>query len=180
MLKNNIDSTEITIEKATTDLYPVIQNLARFYAYDISRHCGFISYNWSFPENGLYDCFFCKDFFMENNKNDREAYIIRVKGELSGFALIDKIGLDLDTDWNMDEFFIIAKFQGKGVASEVARRIFSSHLGTWEVAVIPDNTPALKFWEKIISSYKDGLYKRDVRQVDYDIHQPKRVIFKLK
>ena len=41
--------------KATMADYPVVQNMARFYAYDMSRYCGFTSSEWNFPKDGLYE-----------------------------------------------------------------------------------------------------------------------------
>ena len=52
------------IVPATYNDYPVIQNMARFYVYDLSRYCGFISEDWSMPANGLYECFDFNRFFI--------------------------------------------------------------------------------------------------------------------
>ena len=61
-------------------------------------------------------------------------------------------------DWNMGEFFVLAKFQGKGIASIVAREIFKEHPGKWSIAVMPENIKAVKFWRKIISEASYGDY----------------------
>lgn len=34
---------KMNIAPATTESMPVIQNMARFYAYDLSKSCGFLS-----------------------------------------------------------------------------------------------------------------------------------------
>lgn len=47
----------VDIIKAGTEDYPVIQNMARFYVYDLSRLCGFTSKDWACPANGLYESF---------------------------------------------------------------------------------------------------------------------------
>lgn len=46
---------EITINKASLEDMNTIQNLGRFYVYDMSRFCGFLS-GWETPENGLFEC----------------------------------------------------------------------------------------------------------------------------
>lgn len=168
-LKNKILLQQVGIE-----FYSIIQNLGRFYAYDISRHCGFISSDWDFPENGLYEMLDVNKYFIDS---DRKAYLVRVKNELAGFVLLNKIGTNPNTDWNVGEFFIIAKFQGKGVAAEVAMEIWNSHVGNWEVAVIPENIPAKKFWTRTIDAYTNGNYVCNVKQIDYDKHQSQRIIF---
>jgi predicted acetyltransferase len=149
---------------ATLADYPTIQNMARFYVYDRTEFMG-----WPCPENGLFDCIDFKHYFENPNE---KAFLIRVNNEIAGFVLLDKMKLLDDIDframgspstntiinWNMGEFFILAKFQGKGVASEVAKQIFKSHPGLWTVAVMPENIKAVKFWRKIISDATNGAY----------------------
>lgn len=47
----------LKVETATLDDYPTIQNIARFYVYELSRDCGFISDDWALPSDGLYESF---------------------------------------------------------------------------------------------------------------------------
>jgi predicted acetyltransferase len=74
-------------------------------------------------------------------------------------------------------FFFLKKFQSKGVGREVAHQIWDMHQGIWEVSVIPENKPAHAFWQKIISAYTSGHYVEEIKDVDYDAHQPKRIVF---
>jgi hypothetical protein len=48
-------------------------------------------------------------------------------------------------DWNIGEFFILAKFQSSGVGSAVAREIFTRFPGKWSVAAMPENVGAVNF-----------------------------------
>jgi predicted acetyltransferase/predicted N-acetyltransferase YhbS len=73
-------------------------------------------------------------------------------------VLLDTMHLLEPVDWNMGEFFVLAKFQGKGIASTVAREIFKEHPGKWSIAVMPENIKAVKFWRKIISEASHGDY----------------------
>ena len=160
--------------KASLKDYPIIQNLARFSVYDMSRFCGFISEEWVFPTDGLYESFDFKNYFLEDG---RHAFLVKVDGELAGFALLNKIGTEPNIDWNMGEFFIIAKFQGKGIAQKVAHQIWEMYPGLWEISVIPENMRALGFWRKSISAYIGENYKEEIKKVDFDSHQPLRHIF---
>ena len=72
--------------------------------------------------------------------------LIKADGELAGFALINKVGSTPDVDWNIGEFFIVSKFQGKGIGSYVAEQIFNQFPGIWETSQIPENKAALDFW----------------------------------
>ena len=58
-------SSEPLIIPATIADYPIIQNMARFYVYDLSRECGPISSEWAMPANGLYECFDFKIYFED-------------------------------------------------------------------------------------------------------------------
>jgi len=47
---------DIQINQAFAKDKEIIQNLGRFYVYDMSRYCGFLE-GWQTPSNGLYECF---------------------------------------------------------------------------------------------------------------------------
>ncbi|STX51781.1 acyl-CoA N-acyltransferase [Legionella busanensis] len=164
-----------TLIPATLEDYPIIQNMARFYVYDLSRECGFISKDWACPEDGLYKSYDFKNYFIKAN---RCAYLIQVDNELAGFALLNQEGFFTDTTWNMGEFFILAKFQNKGISCVIASQLWRQHQGRWEVSVIPENKRALPFWRKCISRYTHEQYKETIEKIDYDPYQPKRYIFR--
>lgn len=162
-----------TLVKATFEDYPCIQNLARFYVYDLSRTCGFISKDLSAPKDGLYKSFDYKCYFEEEG---RHPYLIKVNDELAGFLLIHKEGTCSKTDWNMGEFFILAKFQGKGIGFQAAQEIWKLLPGKWEVSVIPENMPALKFWRKAIQNFTNNKFHEEIKKINYDKDQPTRHI----
>lgn len=135
---------------ATLADYNTIQNLARFYAYDMSRYCGQSFEGWEFPANGLYECI---DFKKYLDQADIHAFIIKINQELAGFAFINKLEVLPETNWNMAQFFIVAKFQRSGVGRDIAKHLFDRFQGEWSVGVIPQNTRALKFWGKVIAEY---------------------------
>lgn len=147
--------------------------MARFYRYDMSRSCGFISDEWACPSNGLYDSYDFKVYFDDPT---REAFLIKIGDELVGFVLLHKEGTQPQTDWNIGEFFILAKFQGKGVGSLIAKEVWKTHPGIWEISVIPDNKPALAFWRQVISTFTAGCYTEKLVAIDYDSDRPTRYI----
>ena len=155
----------LEIIPATLSDYLTIQNLGRFYVYEISRYCG-----WPCPEDGLYECVDFKKFFEDSN---RKAYLIKVDQELAGFVLLISSS---PNKWIMEEFFILAKFQGHGVAQNVAREIWKRYPGQWEVAVIPENARALSFWRKIISQVTNGKYSEEIKMVNYGGDHQKRFL----
>jgi len=158
---------------ATVNNYPTIQNLARFYVYDLSRSCGRDSVDWAVPLDGLYESFDFKNYFEEVS---RKAFLIKVGEELAGFVLLNQVATSSDIDWNIGEFFILARFQGQGIGQLVVQELWSIHPGRWEVAVVPENKSALAFWRKTISAFTNGLYSETEKKIDYDVDQPKRII----
>ena len=147
---------QISIEPALPADQSTIQNLARFYIYDMSRYCGRMK-GWETPSNGLYECFDLSRYWKEPN---RYPFLIKMDGELAGFALINKIGSVDSTDWNMGEFFIISKFQRKGVGQYVAENLFKRFPGLWEVMQIPENKAGILFWENVIQRFTQGNYEK--------------------
>ncbi|MDP4155667.1 MAG: GNAT family N-acetyltransferase [Bacillota bacterium] len=160
--------------KATLADYPIIEHMWRFYIYDMGRYCGF-NKGWECPT----DLSFVPDdltpYFVDPT---RKAFFITIEGALAGFVLLHKVGTTPDVDWNVGEFFILAKFQGKGIGEQIAAQIFKEFPGIWEVSVIPENTGALSFWRKVISNFTGAQYSEEIKHVDYDKDQPKRYILR--
>ena len=167
-----ISFTNIT--PATLNDYPTIQNMARFYVYDMSRYCGFLE-GWEIPGDGLYECFDFKHYLTDSTNR---AFLIKLNTELAGFVLLDRLAVLPQTKWNMGQFFILGKFQGKKVGQHVAEEIWRQHPGLWEVSVIPENKGALSFWRKTISHFTQGQYTESVLMKPSPHHPPEpRYIF---
>ncbi|KTC78182.1 GNAT family N-acetyltransferase [Legionella brunensis] len=167
-----MESLKIKLFKAQPNDLAVMQNLARFYVYDMSRYCGFLP-GWKCPETGLYECYDLKKYFINES---HYPFLIRVNGELAGFVLVNKISITPNMDWHMDEFFIMAKFQRHGVGQKVARHLWSKFPGTWELLVIPQNERGLNFWRKTIQDFTKNQYTEAVKSVAWDKINP-RVFF---
>jgi len=163
---------EIKISQASAKDKEIIQNLGRFYVYDMSRYCGFLE-GWQTPSNGLYECF---DFSRYWKEPDRYPFLLHVDNELAGFVLVNKIGSAPDIDLNMAEFFIIAKFQGKGVGRYVAEKIFSRFPGEWEVMQIPENKGAITFWEKVVDRYTSGNFQKYQKVITEPKPHPMKIL----
>ena len=159
---------------ATLDDYPAIQNMARFYVYEMSRECGLNSADWACPADGLYESFDFKHYFVDP---DRRAYLVKVDEELAGFVLLYQTAEQPNIQWHIGEFFILARFQNRGVGRMVAQQVWQQHPGSWEVTVIPENQRALQFWRKAIASIMQDNFIEELKlktgRVDPD--QPNRI-----
>jgi predicted acetyltransferase len=89
----------------------------------------------------------------------------RKDDELVGFVLINKVGSTSDVDWNIGEFFIVSKFQGKGIGRHVAEQVFKQFPGVWQTSQIPENKVAIAFWDRIVIRYSNGLFEKTLKTV---------------
>ncbi len=80
----------------------------------------------------------------------------------------------------MGDFFILGKFQGQGIGRQVAHQLWNMYLGLWQVAVIPENKPAIEFWKKTIEDYTADNYQVENKTVDCNVEQFVRLIFTFK
>ena len=77
-----------------------------FYVYDMGRYCG-LNERWEDPTNLSFIPDDLTNYFVDE---DRKAFLVNVENKLAGFVLLNKIGRLPNTQWNMGEFFIIAKY----------------------------------------------------------------------
>ncbi|HJD60980.1 MAG TPA: hypothetical protein LFV90_02260 [Rickettsia endosymbiont of Columbicola hoogstraali] len=77
----------------------------------------------------------------------------------------------------MAQFFILARFQNKGIGKQVAQRIWQMHQGIWAVSVLPENKPAIIFWRNAINEFTKGNYQEEIKLVQVNDYKAERVIF---
>lgn len=166
---------DITITPAALADHSTIQNMGRFYVYDMSEYLGHLE-GWEMPEDGLYECIDFKKYFEQK---DSYPFLVRKGKELAGFVIIDKKGSDDNIDFNMAQFFILRKFKGCGVGKYVAQTCFDKFKGTWEVMVLPGNTGAYTFWKRSIQDYTGGNFTEYNRNIAH-LNNCEKNIFKFK
>lgn len=138
--------------------YTLIQNLIRFYVYDLAEHAG-----WACPPNGLYGG--CDDqphYFgrLPDDPNDRwpegwtgTGFKILLGQEIAGFCLVRFYAKE-DTRLNdIGEFFILRKFRRQGLGQAVAHTVFDRYPGHWQIRQLIENRPAQAFWRHTIATY---------------------------
>ena len=127
---------------------PVVENLARFYVYDMSEFMG-----WAVPAGGLFGG--CDAFFDDWRGGRNHPFLIRVDGELAGFAGVSGAGSPAG-ERSIQEFFVLRKFRHRGIGRAVALRLFEMFVGRWHVSQLAANTPALAFWRDVIRKFTGG------------------------
>ena len=162
--KNNTDFNQVKLIPATLNDLPIIQNLARFYAYDISENYG-DEPGWEMEDDGLYSIGI--DFKKYFESKDCFPFLIRYKNELAGFAIVDKKGTNETIDFNMAQFFVLRLYKGKGIGKHIAHQCFNQFQGTWEVMVMPGNEGAYRFWRSIIANYSNNDFEEYTRPLTH-------------
>lgn len=167
-----INYSDIHLMPATLAEHSIIQNMGRFYVYDMSEHMGFEP-GWEIPADGLYECIDFKKYWTDSNAF---PYLIYYNKELAGFVIVDKKGSNNSIEFNMAQFFILRKFKNKGVGRYIAFECFNTYKGIWEVMVLPGNTGAYQFWQSIIKQYTQNNYQTYMRRVAH-LNDSKKNIF---
>ncbi|NIK75523.1 putative acetyltransferase [Paenibacillus castaneae] len=142
----------------------VLSNLIQLYRYDSSEFDGHVLTDHGFY---LYK-------YLDHQWTDeyRRPFIVKVDGEIAGFALVSldvpKQNMKLSSAEKTNtigDFFIMRKYRRKGVGKEVAESLFDQFRGTWEIRQTIGNKNAYAFWKKIITNYKsDNSYQEKLIQ----------------
>lgn len=151
--------------------YPTIQNMARFYVYDMTEYMGHEK-GWEIPADGLFECINLKKYWEVPHAF---PFMIRINNEIAGFVIIDKKGSDSQVDFNVAQFFILRKFKKQGIGRLVAYECFDRFKGTWEVMVLPQNKGAYQFWKKIIGDYTKHHFQEYTKHVQHLLHCEKNI-----
>lgn len=142
----------VELSKATRAEKPIVDNLSQFYLYEFSQYLPSIRLD---NQRGLYDGLPDVDAYWDDP--NREPFILRVNGELAGFALVIK-GTS-DEPHQIGEFFVLQKFGGKGVGKSAARQIFDMFPGNWLIHEMWNNYKAQAFWRSVVDAYTHGHYE---------------------
>jgi predicted acetyltransferase len=92
-------------------------------------------------------------------ESGRRAFLLKVDGELAGFALIrDEAELAGAGTHEVSEFFVLRKFRRRGIGERAAIRLFDMAPGPWELSQLASNVPAQEFWCRVMGRYTGGVF----------------------
>jgi predicted acetyltransferase len=143
----------ISVMPATEADRPVLANLIQFYLYDFTDFK-----EWDVQEDGRFE-----DYGLDGccTSDDRHPFLIRADERLAGFAIVDdrshltgEHGI-----WDVADFFVLRRYQKRGVGERAARVLFNRFRDHWEIRVMAANLDALAFWRKVINRYTDGQFE---------------------
>ena len=151
-------STQVRIAKdADKDL---IHQLDQFYLYEFSRYAP--DY-YKVAGDGFFHDGDYLDFWEDSNKH---PYLIEHQSEITGFALVEDCG----AYFLMNQFFVMLKFQGAGVAKSAAINVFDNHPGIWRVESLISNPKSEGFWPKIIAGCASGQVQKSIQEPNNTHH----------
>lgn len=71
-------------------------------------------------------------------------------GSIIGFILLlERPFLTKENDVGINDFFILNKYKGKGVAAQAAVKLFEEKQGQYFVMQVIENKRAVSFWKKL-------------------------------
>jgi predicted acetyltransferase len=76
-------------------------------------------------------------------------YVAEVDGALVGFAFVGDREFpyrDFDSDFKIAEFCVVPEARRVGIGKALAKAVFETHPGRWELNVLEKNELALRFW----------------------------------
>lgn len=135
------------LARASKDEAPVLGRLLELYSHELSAVA-----NLRIGDDGLYGYRYLPRYWIEP---ERHPYLLRIAGELAGFALLRQ-GSDLTGDpdvWDMAEFFVLRRHRRHRIGERAAHTLWTRHPGRWEVRVMPGNDAALAFWQRAVDAF---------------------------
>ena len=142
------------VTKETMHEQLVLRNLLKMYCYEWSQYNTLeVNADGNFAFETCVSDYWTKEGY--------HALLISVHGTWAGFVLFDKEGLIVhkDYDYSLAEFFVMYTYRRGGVGRYVAKYLFDSFPGTWEIGYHPKNTPSVYFWDKVVNEYTNGAYE---------------------
>jgi ribosomal-protein-alanine N-acetyltransferase len=150
----------VDLDVATPADVPTLRRLTQLYLYDIGSAVGWdVAADGTFGDPAVIQRFW--DFAA-----GRLGYLIRVEGQLAGFALVREGSYYGDPGTReMSEFFLLRRYRGRGIGERVAVALFDRFPGPWEVRELEGNVAAQRFWHAVIDRYTAGAFA-ETRRTD--------------
>lgn len=164
----------VEVRESTPETAHVIRNLYPLYLHDLS------AFNGCVPNpHGIFEL---ESTVQTLSEQGQLAYqttwwkkpgvlfplLVLVDGMPAGFALVSSPPhTPPSVDFSMEEFFIAQPYRGRGIGQQAAVDVFEKFRGRWDVAILPKNHRARRFWRDVIDRYAHSEFQ-SVRRVDSD------------
>lgn len=88
-------------------------------------------------------------------------YFIKLDDEIIGFILLlERPFLKKSNDYGINDFFILNKYKGKGLAMQAIEKLFETKPGQYFVMQVVENKRAVSFWKKVYNRLNIEIHER--------------------
>ncbi len=143
----------VSLERATPDTGPLLQNLLELYIHDLSE-----IFPVELGPDGRFGYEWLPRYWSEPGM--RHAFLIRSGSRVAGFALVTRgsPATDDPADLDVAEFFVLRAARRSGIGRQAAFALWDGLPGQWVVRVSEANRAGLSFWSEIIQAYTGGAF----------------------
>ena len=133
----------ITLTAVLESEKSILRNLYSLYLHDLSKFTSMI-------DLGADGSFYYESLDKFWSIDGLSPYFIKLDGSIRGFILLlERPFLKEENDLGINDFFIINKYKGKGVAAQAAVKLFEAKQGQYFVIQVIENKRAVSFWRKL-------------------------------
>jgi predicted acetyltransferase len=152
-------AARVTVRRVRGADAATVRRLIQLYIYDLGGQRWRVRRDGTFGSAGWHRRFWAQ--------RERHRFVVRVGGELAGFALVrDRAQFAGTSAREISEFFVLRKYRRRGVGTHVARALFARFPGRWEVAELTWNVAAQRFWRRVIRRCARGAVVERRRRYD--------------
>ncbi len=140
-------STGVELTLARSEHQLVLGNLLELYIHDFSELVPVdVGDDGRYNYNGL---------SLYWSDDSRFPFLAKFDGKLVGFALVIQQSEPSgeSESWDMAEFFVLRRYRGLGIGTELAKKVWLRCPGRWQIRVMERNVEARKFWESSITKF---------------------------
>lgn len=99
------------------------------------------------------------------------AYLIRHESQVVGLLLIGHQNLRGRSIMEFGDLYVLPKFRGRGIASEVVRQVVLESDQPWLICVFRTDAQALGFWRRAFERMPFGPVHEESPPEDPDLHE---------
>jgi predicted acetyltransferase len=146
-------SDAVTLERATPDMSPLLENLLELYIHDLSE-----IFAVELGPDGRFG--YAKLPLYWADPVGRHIFLIKYGSRVAGLAMATRgsPASQRPTDLDVAEFFVLRAFRRLGVGRQAAFMLWDTIRGQWVVRVVERNGTGVNFWGEVVRSYTSGMF----------------------
>lgn len=139
---------QITLEEVQKEDQDIIKNLYPLFLHDLSVY----DTDEVVDNKGKYDLTFLDNYWQSE---DLIPFLIRIDEKIAGFILMQKgyYAPPSNEDYYIGQLFVLRNYRCEGVGERAIALLFSRYPGSYLLGILPENTPAIHFWEAFYEKY---------------------------